>query len=391
VGKGQITSWSCDPSANGYTPMNDYVLGLSGEELTELTANGGGGMLWQNTNVYAAGTLIATYDTAGLHFLLNDMLGTRRAQTDYAGVLEQTCSSLPFGDTFGNQPICTQSDQSPNALHFTGKERDAESGLDHFQFRSYSSNMGRWMSPDPAGMMAADIEYPQTLNRYAYVNNNPLSFVDPLGLDCAYLNDSGTAIEQGGLDQHSSAGECGKTGGYWVDGSMTNAQINANAGTVQLTGTNDGTDTTHASYQDTSVYVGMYQNTWTNPFGHIAMAFPGQTPLGFNPKDDSYFQKQFALHQRDARVPGAVKPQVGGQLKQTVRVPVTGMQAQMIQNAIQQSTQNPGNYTLGDGNGCDCGTWAQQMLGDAGINSGSSARLPSNLMNQLQQLHPPQQ
>ena len=32
-----------------------------------------------------------------LHFYLNDLLGTRRAQTDYAGVLEQTCQSLPFG------------------------------------------------------------------------------------------------------------------------------------------------------------------------------------------------------------------------------------------------------------------------------------------------------
>jgi uncharacterized protein RhaS with RHS repeats len=35
----------------------------------------------------------------------------------------------------------------------TGKQRDAESGLDHFQFRKPSSAMGRLMSPDPAGMM----------------------------------------------------------------------------------------------------------------------------------------------------------------------------------------------------------------------------------------------
>jgi RHS repeat-associated protein len=181
VGKGQITSWSCDPSANGYTPMNDYVLGLSGEELTELTANGGGGMLWQNTNVYAAGTLIATYDTAGLHFLLNDMLGTRRAQTDYAGVLEQTCSSLPFGDTFGNQPICTQSDQSPNALHFTGKERDAESGLDYFGARYLASSMGRFTSPDPM-LNSGRPDNPQTWNRYSYALNNPLTVTDPTGM-----------------------------------------------------------------------------------------------------------------------------------------------------------------------------------------------------------------
>jgi hypothetical protein len=70
--------------------------------------------------------------------------------------------------------------------------------------------MGRFLSPDPAGMMAADIEFPQSLNRYAYVWNNPLSFTDPTGLDCAYLDASGTGIEQGGLDQNSNAGECGE-------------------------------------------------------------------------------------------------------------------------------------------------------------------------------------
>jgi hypothetical protein len=74
--------------------------------------------------------------------------------------------------------------------------------------------MGRFLSPDPAGMQAADLEFPQSLNRYAYVWNNPLSFTDPSGLDCAYLNGAGTGLEKGGLDQSSNAGECGRNGGY---------------------------------------------------------------------------------------------------------------------------------------------------------------------------------
>lgn len=41
--------------------------------------------------------------------------------------------------------------------------------------------MGRWMSPDPYNCYM-DINYPQTFNRYAYVNNRPLNMVDPLGL-----------------------------------------------------------------------------------------------------------------------------------------------------------------------------------------------------------------
>ena len=39
--------------------------------------------------------------------------------------------------------------------------------------------MGRWTSPDPLGDLLGD---PQTLNRYAYVRNAPVNYVDPLGL-----------------------------------------------------------------------------------------------------------------------------------------------------------------------------------------------------------------
>jgi RHS repeat-associated protein len=73
-------------------------------------------------------------------------------------------------------PICAF------AYKFTGKERDKESGLDYFGARYYPSNMGRWMSPDPVGIGFADAENPQSLNLYTYVNNNPLSFVDPNGM-----------------------------------------------------------------------------------------------------------------------------------------------------------------------------------------------------------------
>lgn len=67
--------------------------------------------------------------------------------------------------------------------------------------------------------------------------HKPLSFTDPTGLDCAYLNDAGTGLEKGSLDQSSSSGECGRTGGYWVDGGLTNLSVNAGQGSVQLTGT----------------------------------------------------------------------------------------------------------------------------------------------------------
>ncbi len=130
VGKGSISSMSCDVSMNGFRPISDYVIGPSGEQLTELDTTSGS-MAWAHTNVFAAGQLIATYDPDEVHFHLSDPLGTRRVQTDYAGVLEQTCSSLPFGDGLS----CTGSIQAPTEHHFTGKERDSESGNDYFGAR----------------------------------------------------------------------------------------------------------------------------------------------------------------------------------------------------------------------------------------------------------------
>jgi hypothetical protein len=39
-------------------------------------------------------------------------------------------------------------------------------------------------------------------------------------LDCAYLNDSGTGVDDGGIDHDSNQGECWSNGGYWADGSI---------------------------------------------------------------------------------------------------------------------------------------------------------------------------
>jgi RHS repeat-associated protein len=73
---------------------------------------------------------------------------------------------------------------------FTGKERDAESGLDYFGARYYGSALGRFTSPDEvfADQHPAD---PQSWNLYGYVRNNPLKNVDPTGkgtFNAALLN-----------------------------------------------------------------------------------------------------------------------------------------------------------------------------------------------------------
>lgn len=66
---------------------------------------------------------------------------------------------------------------------FTGKERDTESGLDYFGARYYASSMGRWVSPDPKAPNLKHLFNPQKWNKYNYVLNNPLSNIDPDGLE----------------------------------------------------------------------------------------------------------------------------------------------------------------------------------------------------------------
>jgi RHS repeat-associated protein len=64
---------------------------------------------------------------------------------------------------------------------FTSKERDIETGLDYSINRYYSYTQGRFTSVDPTLLSVQGVN-PQTWNRYAYVTNNPLRFIDPLGL-----------------------------------------------------------------------------------------------------------------------------------------------------------------------------------------------------------------
>ncbi len=214
VAKGTITTMSCDPAMNGFQFTKSYVLGPGGETLTTLDGNN----TWLRTNVYVGGRLMATYDQAGLHFHLTDPLGTRRVQlsgnltssdqTLPLGQAELDCTSLPFGDQQSCVPAPNAPPTSDDAtpLHFTGKERDTESGNDYFGARYYASSMGRWLSPDWSAK-AEPVPYakmgnPQSLNLYAYVRNNPLRGVDPDGHD--YLTTDPTEMDNSEAETDSS-------------------------------------------------------------------------------------------------------------------------------------------------------------------------------------------
>lgn len=74
-------------------------------------------------------------------------------------------------DEFG---VVESSSNFGNAYTYTGRERDA-SGLNYYRARYYLPEVGRFLTPDPAGLSGGS-------NPYAYVGSNPINYRDPLGL-----------------------------------------------------------------------------------------------------------------------------------------------------------------------------------------------------------------
>lgn len=196
IAKGSINGLNCNLGSNSFSLTATYISGPGGDQESEWNGSG----QWQHTNVFANGALLATYSGHDTYFAFNDWLGTKRAEVS-PDRCQATFASLPFGDELSPSGTCPDATEQ----HYTGKERDSESGNDYFEARYYSSAMGRFISPDDLG---GHLEDPQTLNKYSYVANNPLTRTDPTGLDF-YLNC--TAAKDGSNKATCQGGHVGTT------------------------------------------------------------------------------------------------------------------------------------------------------------------------------------
>jgi RHS repeat-associated protein len=68
---------------------------------------------------------------------------------------------------------------------FTGQVLDEETGLYYYNARYYDPELGRFIQPDT---IIPNFAKPQALNRYSYVYNNPLLYVDPSGHQAEFGN-----------------------------------------------------------------------------------------------------------------------------------------------------------------------------------------------------------
>ena len=145
-----------------YAPDGSKLGTMNGQTITSAKVQLPGG----GAAVYGSGAALVRYWHA-------DGLGSMRLfsnpnQTYYAGT-----AFAPYGELYAT---------TLSAATFAGLPSDTSSELNDAVFREYNSTEGRWLSPDPAGLAAVDLTNPQSLNRYAYVGNNPTTLIDPLGL-----------------------------------------------------------------------------------------------------------------------------------------------------------------------------------------------------------------
>jgi len=119
-----------------------------------------------------------TNATAGISYFLTDHLGSTIGLTDSnANVVEQ----IDY-DSFGNS-----TGSNYTRYTYTGREFDSDTGRYYYRARFYDPHVGRFISEDPIGFQGG-------VNWYAYVNNNPLRWIDPAGLDEDDLNPQNPAV-----------------------------------------------------------------------------------------------------------------------------------------------------------------------------------------------------
>ena len=150
--------------------------------------------------IYLDGEPIALkeYQTnPGTYYFINDHLGTPQRLVNGSGNVVWQAAYLPFGKAQVTVELVG------NNLRFPGQYFDAETGLHYNWHRFYDPETGRYISADPIGLDGG-------MNLYAYVQNNPVDWIDPEGLAIG-VDNQGKAR---GASNGSFEGHCILGGGY---------------------------------------------------------------------------------------------------------------------------------------------------------------------------------
>jgi RHS repeat-associated protein len=135
-------------------------------------------------------TIPAGLANAGTYYYSHDGLGSVRTVTDSSGTLENKYDYLPFGGPYspGNSANVEQ------RYTYAGRETNAAASTMYYRYRAYDPRVARFGGRDPIGSPGTrDVSgqqwqltthsYDVLVQAYAFVGNQPLTYIDPYGLD----------------------------------------------------------------------------------------------------------------------------------------------------------------------------------------------------------------
>ena len=184
---------------------------------------------------------LVVYTSSETWFHHVNNIDSRTFMTGHYGTVLQDMVFYPFGGLWLNW--------GGGGLEFADLPyRDTTTNTDLTMNRVTSPNLGRWHSPDPLG---GDVTNPQSLNRYAYVLNNPTTLTDPLGLDPCTSANTGPGGSYACSPEHAAQSNEGGGGGGGV-GSWDEFDL-MNLGTAQSSGSTTAQIWVNAAEVDTTI------------------------------------------------------------------------------------------------------------------------------------------
>jgi RHS repeat-associated protein len=152
-----------------------------------------------------------------LDYYSHDGLGSVATLTHY----EDDENHQPIRYRYSAFGAIVQGDFTNNPYGYTSRRFDHENGFYHYHFRKYDPVTGNWLTPDPIGIGGG-------INLYRFVSNNPVNYVDWLGLAI----EAGTGLSDGSPDHdgdgvpnevdsnpysYDPPGDGDEGGGFWSD------------------------------------------------------------------------------------------------------------------------------------------------------------------------------
>jgi RHS repeat-associated protein len=138
---------------------------------------------------YAGAQRIAMRTSTDLKFLLGDHLGSTSVTAYASGAFDTETRYYPWGGARW------ASGTTPTDYRFTGQQEIVTIGLYFYNSRFYDAALGRFVSPDSIIPNPGD---PVSFDRFAYVRNNPLRYIDPSGQlpenICLISSDDGNCV-----------------------------------------------------------------------------------------------------------------------------------------------------------------------------------------------------